>query len=88
MLQPIGIHCNRITNRGARREDCEAPTLSVTRQLCDEAADYAGIQAGREREELLSHLVSVCIEELLRPDGHYDGASRTKAGVDRVSRCT
>lgn len=62
--------------------------LAAFKVALHDAVDYAGIQAGKERDELLSQLVSMCIEELLRPDGPFDGASRTSAGVDRVSRCT
>ena len=52
-----------------------------------DATEYAGIRPG-DREELLSQLVAVCMEELLSPDGRFDHANAKSFGVDKVSGWT
>jgi|SRR5687767_5751356 len=69
---------------GLRRPHRPDEFLSAFRSALADATDYAGIQGGREREELLSQLVAVCMEELFTPDSRLDGGKASLA-VDKVS---
>ena len=72
---------------GTRRSHTPEEFLAAFRAALSEATEYAGIRPG-EREELLSQLVAVCMEELFSPDGRFDSASANSFGVDKVSGWT
>ena len=69
---------------GLRRMHTPDEFLAAFKSALSDATEYAGIRAGREREELLAQLVAVCMEELFTPDSRLDGAN-PNAGVDKVS---
>jgi hypothetical protein len=73
---------------GTRRSHTPEEFLAAFKSALNEAAEYAGIRAGREREELLAQLVAVCMDELLSPDDRFGGANATSLGVDKVSGWT
>jgi hypothetical protein len=70
---------------GVHRTHTAEDFLLAFKAALYDAAEHAGIKAGREREELLASLVSVCMEELYRPDSRVDGADTTGFGFDRAS---
>jgi hypothetical protein len=72
---------------GTRRPHTPEEFLAAFKSALSEATEYAGIRAGREREELLSQLVAVCMEELFTPDARPEGP-RASAAVDKVSAWT
>ena len=72
---------------GARRTHSPDEFLAAFKAALSEATEYAGIRPS-EREELLSQLVAVCMEELLSPEGRFDSASANRCGVDKVARWT
>jgi len=67
---------------GAGRAHTPHEFLAAFKSALSDATDYAGIRAGREREELLSHLVAVCMDELFTPDPRLDGVN---IAPDKVS---
>lgn len=69
---------------GTQRQHTPDEFLAAFKSALSDATEYAGIRAGREREELLSQLVAVCMEELFTPDGRLDGR-RASGPVDKVS---
>jgi hypothetical protein len=77
-----------IFDGGTRRSHTPEEFLAAFKSALNDAAEYAGIRAGREREELLAQLVAVCKEELLNPDTRFDGANAMSLGVDKVSGWT
>lgn len=76
-----------IYDGGTRRSHTPEEFLAAFKSALADAIEYAGIRAGREREELLSHLVAVCIEELFTPDPRLEAANAS-LGVDKVSGWT
>ena len=69
---------------GTRRQHTPDEFLAAFKSALTDATEYAGIRAGRERDELLSQLVAVCMEELFTPDARVDSA-RGNGAVDKVS---
>jgi hypothetical protein len=72
---------------GTRRKHTPEEFLATFKAALSEATEYAGIRPG-EKEELLSQLVAVCMEELFSPDGRFDPANAKSFGVDKVSGWT
>ena len=72
---------------GIRRQHTPEDFLAAFKAALYDATEYAGIRPG-EREELLSQLVAMCMEELLSPDGRFDSPSVTSFGVDKVAGWT
>jgi len=72
---------------GARRTHTHEEFLAPFKAALSDATEYAGIRPG-EREELLSQLVAVCMEELFSPDGRFDPANAQLFGIDKVSGWT
>ena len=71
---------------GTRRLHTPEEFLAAFKTALSDATEYAGIRPN-EREELLSQLVAVCMEELLSGDG-FDAANVGSFGVDKVSGWT
>lgn len=72
---------------GTRRTHTPQEFLAAFKVALADATEYAGIRPG-EREELLSQLVAVCMEELFNPDGRFDPTDAQGFGVDKVSGWT
>ena len=72
---------------GTRLTHTPEEFLSAFKAALSDAIEYAGIRPG-EREELLSQLVGVCLEELLTADARFDGANEASFGIDKVSGWT
>ena len=72
---------------GKRRTHTPEEFLAAFKAALSDATEYAGIRPS-EREELLSQLVAVCMEELFSPEGRFDAASMHGFGVDKVSGWT
>lgn len=70
-----------------RRPHTPQEFLAAFKTALADATEYAGIRPS-EREELLSQLVAVCMEELFSPDGRFDPTNTQGFGVDRVSGWT
>ena len=72
---------------GRRRMHTPEEFLAAFKTALADATEYAGIRPS-EREELLSQLVAVCMEELFSPDGRFDSVNANGFGVDKVSGWT
>lgn len=72
---------------GTRRTHTPEEFLAAFKAALSDATEYAGIRPN-EREELLSQLVAVCMEELFSGDGSFDAANVRSFGVDKVSGWT
>lgn len=72
---------------GRRHTHTPEEFLAAFKSTLSDATDYAGIRDGYAREELLSQLVAVCMEELFTPDARLDAVNANVA-VDKVSAWT
>jgi hypothetical protein len=72
---------------GTRRIHTPEEFLAAFKTALSDTVEYAGIRPAH-RNELLSQLVGVCMEELLNPDGRYDASNISGCGVDKVSGWT